>query len=308
MLDRPRRAIVSLSTAALAATLAAGLVAAAAPFPSTIALPNGWLPEGIDSNGTSIWSGSRADGSIWLGSLRTGEGDILVDGATGPAVGIDYEPANGRLWVAGGTSGEVRVYDAWTGEHLATYDFTAGFLNDVIVTEDAAYVTDSQIQQLIVIPLGADGSLPAADDTEAMPLTGDLVYEAGFNVNGIAAKDDWLVLVQSNTGLLFRADPTTGETTLIEGDYDASAGDGIELRGATLWVVRNQFDLVAVLRIDGGLTRATEIGTITDEDLDIPTTATIAAGSLWAVNARFTTPPTPDTTYAIVRLPLTPTD
>ena len=308
MLDRPRRAIVSLSTAALAATLAAGLVAAAAPFPSTIALPNGWLPEGIDSNGTSVWSGSRADGSIWLGSLRTGQGDILVDGATGPAVGIDYEPANGRLWVAGGPSGEVRVYDAWTGEHLATYDFTAGVLNDVIVTDEAAYVTDSGIQQLIVIPLGADGSLPAADDTEAMPLTGDLVYEAGFNVNGIAAKDGWLVLVQSNTGLLFRADPATGETTLIEGDYDASAGDGIELRGATLWVVRNQFDLVAVLRIDGGLTRATEIGTITDEDLDIPTTATIAAGSLWAVNARFTTPPTPDTTYAIVRLPLTPTD
>lgn len=305
---RPRRAVSSVLGAALATTLAAGLAAAAAPFPSTIALPNGWLPEGVDSNGTSIWSGSRADGSIWLGSLRTGQGDILVDGATGPAVGIDYEPANERLWVAGGPSGEVRVYDAWTGEHLATYDFTAGFLNDVIVTDEAAYITDSVVQQLIVIPLGANGSLPAAEDTVAMPLTGDLVYEAGFNINGIAAKGDWLVLVQSNTGLLFRTDPATGETFVIEGDYDATAGDGIELRGTTLWVVRNQLNLVAVLRLDGGLTMATEVGTISDPDLDIPTTATIAAGSLWAVNARFTTPPTPDTTYAIVRLQLTPTD
>ena len=51
-----------------------------------------------------------------------------------------------------------------TGEILETYTFTAGFLNDVAVTEDAVYVTDSLIQQLIVIPLPDDGSVPDPAD------------------------------------------------------------------------------------------------------------------------------------------------
>ena len=41
-----------------------------------------------------------------------------------------------------------------------TYHFTAGFLNDVVVTSHAVYVTDSNIQQLIVIPLGRHGACP----------------------------------------------------------------------------------------------------------------------------------------------------
>ena len=48
------------------------------------------------------------------------------------------------------------------------------------------------------------------------------------------------------------------------------------------------------------------LGEITDPGLDVPTTATVAAGRLWVVNARFTTPPTPDTEYWITQLPLRP--
>ena len=58
-------------------------------------------------------------------------------------VGLDYEDGAHRLWAAGGPTGEVRAYDARTGEILETYSVTAGFLNDVAVTEDAVYVTDS---------------------------------------------------------------------------------------------------------------------------------------------------------------------
>ena len=305
---RPRRVIGAAAAVGLALGLAGGTLAAA-PFPSRIDLPDGWQPEGITSSGTTLWAGSLADGAIYEANLRTGAGTILVPGVPGQAAaGIDYEAARDRLWVAGAGTGAIRVYDASSGSLLAEYHVTAGFLNDVVVTRDAAYITDSSIAQLIVIPLGDDGSLPPADGAVALPLTGDIVYDpATFNANGIDAAHGWLVIVQSNTGLLFRVDPDTGVTTAIGGDYDATLGDGLEIRGSTAWVVRNQVETVAVIRLNGRLTSATQVGTITDpDDLDVPTTATIAAGSLWAVNARFGTPPA-GADYWITRLPLRPT-
>ena len=77
--------------------------------------------------------------------------------------------------------------------------------------------------------------------------------------------------------------------------------DGLELVGSTLYVVRNQLDEVAVYRIRGGTVAFR--GTISSSGLDVPTTIAFAAGRLWAVNARFGTPVTPDTAYWITRLP-----
>ena len=108
---RTRRVLV---TSALAAVFAAASLgpATAESFPDIIPIPTGSLPEGIATGtGTSIYAGSRADGSVWLGDLRTGEGDILVEGTAGRmAVGIKVE--NGLLFVSGGTFGDAYVYDA----------------------------------------------------------------------------------------------------------------------------------------------------------------------------------------------------
>lgn len=41
---------------------------------------------------------------------------------------------------------------------------------------------------------------------------------------------------------------------------------------------------------------------ITDADFDIPTTVMSFANGRYAVNARFTTPVTPDTEYGVVRV------
>jgi hypothetical protein len=302
-----RRVASTLAAIGLGLVLATGTLAAA-PFPSRIDLPTGWQPEGIASSGITAWTGSLANGAILETNLRTGASHVLVPGGGGRvAVGIAYEADHDRLWVAGGPTGFVRAYDASSAELLGEWHVTAGFLNDVIVTDDAAYVTDSGIAQLVVIPFGDDGSLPAAGGARTLPLTGDIVYDpAAFNANGITAARGWLLIVQSNTGLLFRVDPATGETTALDGDYDATLGDGLEVRGSTAWVVRNQVETVAVLRLNGDLTSATEVGTITRPDppdaLDVPTTATIAAGSLWAVNARFGVA-SPDTaSYWVTRL------
>ena len=156
-------------------------------------------------------------------------------------------------------------------------------------------------------PAGPPGQAPGADKAFSLPLTGDIHYTAGFNANGIVAKDGWLILVQSSTGQLFRVNPKTGVALAINlGGGSVLNGDGLELHGRTLYVVRNQDNRVAVFRLGWRLKSAKPLGRLTSSKLDFPTTAAFSLGRLWVVNARFTTPPTPTTPYWITRLPAKP--
>jgi hypothetical protein len=286
---------------------------AAAALPARIDLPDGFQPEGITSGFRSrLYVGSVADGAIWRGSATTGTGRILVPGVIGrQATGLHID-WRGRLWVSGANNHTVRVYNALTGRLLQTYTFpTAGFINDLAISRRAVYATDSNNQQLAVIPLGRFGRLPDPSKATLLPLTGDYVVGAGFNANGIVAKGGWLIIDQSNTGKLFRIDPKTGATRLIDtGGYNVANGDGLALRNGRLYAVRNQDNLVAVLNLGSDLLSASLVGEITSppapNNLDVPTTATFALDRLWVVNARFGTTPTATTPYWITRLPLTP--
>src|SRR5262245_13218038 len=135
---------------------------AAKPFPPVIQLPTGFQPEGIEvGKGTTFYAGSVASGAIYRGNLRTGGGAILVPGgASRPATGIELDSRN-RLFVAGAGSGNAYVYDAKTGALIRTYNFATAptFINDVVVTNDAAYFTDSMKAVLYRVPLGAGGAL-----------------------------------------------------------------------------------------------------------------------------------------------------
>src|SRR5688572_4292375 len=73
-------------------------------FPDLIALPNGWLPEGIvTGRGPVIYSGSRANGAIYAANLRTGQGEIIVPGQAGRvAVGLSFDVRTNYIFVAGG--------------------------------------------------------------------------------------------------------------------------------------------------------------------------------------------------------------
>jgi hypothetical protein len=303
-MTRRRPALAFALVLALAAV--AGPAAAAAPFPSRITLPPSWMPEGITAgDGNTIYVGSLAGGGVWAGDVRTGIGDILVPAWGGAATGVEYDAEGNRLWVAGGPTGTVRVYDASTGALLRHYTFSpAGFLNDLVVTDDAVYVTDSFNAWLDVIPLGPNGELPATDDVTTLPLTG-IVFEPGrFNANGIVAARGWLIVVDSFAGGLFRVNPTTGVATEIEtGGASVANGDGLELRGSTLYVVRNANQLVEVFRLGAGLASATPLGQLTSADLSVPTTGAVQAGRLWVVNARFGIP---TTDYWVSQLPAMP--
>ena len=301
-----KRRLSALFAAAVSVAVLA--MPATAATPHQIDLPNGWAPEGITAGpGTTVYVGSLAGGGIWQADVLTGEGSILVAPIAGKVgVGTEYEAGADRLWVAGGPTGEVRVYDASSGALLETYTFSpAGFLNDLVATDDAIYVTDSGIQQLNVIPLGPGGALPDPADVETLPLTGEITFVPNqFNANGIVEADGWLILVQSNTGQLFRVDPATGEATEIDlGHADVRFGDGLEIHDSTLYVVQNQLNRIEVFQLSSDLESAAFRGFRKSASLDVPTTVAWVAGRLYAVNARFGTPVTPDTEYWITRLP-----
>jgi PQQ-like domain len=281
----------------LAATLLASAALAAAPFPETFPVPPGSQPEGIASGkGTTLYVGSRADGSVYRADARTGRGAVLVPGRPGERGAYGLKLAGGLLYVAGGPFGTGYVYDARTGADVAQHDFDGGFVNDVTVTHRAAYFTDSQKAVLYVVP--RDGGTPST-----LPLGGEWEQVEGFNANGIAATPDGgtLIVVNSTTGKLFAVDARTGVARLIQAPL-VQQGDGILLAGPLLFVVQNRQNKIAVLLLDRRLRRGVLLAELRDPDFDIPTTVARLGFRLYAINARFDTPPEPDTVYEVVKV------
>src|SRR5919198_1700775 len=285
--------------------LALAAVAAVAAFPQVIQLPKGFQPEGIEvGKGTTFYVGSVANGAIYRGNLRTGSGAILVPGAAGKsATGIELDNRN-RLFVAGASTGKASIYDARTGALLRTYNLATPptFINDVVVTQTAAYFTDSQKAVLFRIPIGAGGALGNA---QTIPLTGDFALGTGFNLNGIDATPNGktLIAVQTNKGKLFRIDPTTGVTREISlGGESVPNGDGILLDGKTLYVVQNQLNRVAVIKLSANLSSGRVVTRLTNPNLAVPTTIDDHGKRLYTVNARFGTPNPGSADFQVVQL------
>lgn len=307
------RTFAAAALTGLLAVTAAGAAHAASSQPGggavddLIELPDGFQPEGITiGGGPTAYVGSLADGDVYVVDLRTGEEITTLEGPGTPSVGLKIDE-RGRLFIAGGPTGEARVIDAETGDELATYQLTTGaaFINDVVLTRDGAWFTNSFAAELYFVPLGPGGELPDESEVLTLPLTGDWVQQGMFNANGIAETPDHqaLLVIQSSTATLFRVDPATGEATAVDlGGFPVTAGDGLLVVGTTLYVVQNQLNTVAVFRLAADGTSGTLIDQLTDPAFDVPTTVARFGNSLFLPNARFGTPPTPDTEYDVVRI------
>ena len=296
-----------LTRSLLAVPLA--LVLAATPASAAVDrvdLVTGSMPEGISAGpGSTFFAGARSDGAVYVGDAATGSLRTLVRGRSGEvAVGLLHDPVTQRLWVAGGATGDVTAYDARTGKVL--YEVSAGggrFLNDVAITRDAVYVTDSRRAELVVVPTPG-GALPAKGTVRTLRVTGDYVQPSGFGLNGVRVLPSGELLVVSG-GVLYAVDTATGVADRLEQSGRAlTAGDGLVLDGSTLYVVNGYGgDEVAVLRLapDGGSTQA--VGLLTDAELDRPTTGALVGGDLYVVNGRFGTLATqPDAPVYVTRL------
>lgn len=285
----------TLTAAAGAAGLSAALVVAPSPAvaaagPDRIDLVTGSMPEGIAAGpGTTFFAGARSDGAVYAGDVTTGVVELLVAGdGEGPAVGLLYDARSGLLWVAGGNGGDITAYDAETGEVVFRQVVEgAGFLNDLVITDDAVYVTDSFRNRLTVITLDSQ-AFP--DESRQLVLSGDYVQPAGFGANGIRELPSGdLVLVSG--GVLYAVDPATGTADIIEvSGRQLAGGDGLVIDGSTLYVVNGYGgDEVAVLRLSADSGSAQAVGVVRAQELDRPTTGAIVDGALYVVNGRFQT-------------------
>ncbi|MGA6222783.1 SMP-30/gluconolactonase/LRE family protein [Streptomyces umbrinus] len=275
-------------------------------WPTEFPLPNGFLPEGIAiGRKPYAYMGSRANGALYRTDLRTGEGRILFAGGTGLiAVGLKLDH-DGLLYVAGNT-GVARTHDSRTGEVVATHQLTeptGHFINDVTLLGDRAWFTDSRAAALYGVPRGRAGTV------KTLPLTGDWVQLPDVNnANGIVGTPDGraLIVVKSTPGELYNVNLRTGHATKITliGAANVVNGDGLYRTGRTLYVVQNRLNLISVFHLNSKATTATLTGTITDPRFDVPTTAARFGNRLYLVNARFTSPQTPETTFTGVAVPI----
>ncbi|HEX2087994.1 MAG TPA: hypothetical protein VHF89_20065 [Solirubrobacteraceae bacterium] len=297
----------------LLTALLLALPAAAQQGADTYPLPNGWQPEGIASGPKkTLFVGSIPSGRVLRLDPRTGRTTEVVPQQTGRAA-IGLKHRRGRLFVAGGPTGRLFVYDARTGDTLRDIPVATAptFVNDVALTRTAAWFTDSRRPQLYRLGLGKRGAPRASART--VPITGDLRYDDNPDnneVNGIAASPNGrtLLVVQSNTGLLFKIDAATGAATAVPltgGDGGTLPNaDGILLQGRRLFVVQNRLNKVAVVRLATGFRSGVIEREITHPAFDVPTTVARLGDSLYLPNARFGTPPSPDNEFAVVRVPM----
>ena len=283
--------------------------------PETVPLPDGLRPEGITSGpGTTYYVGSVSDGRIVTGDLFRGTSSVLLPAAPGRSLrGLYRDDRTGLVWAVGGLGSEAHVWAVASSSGAVVSDVLVPggvFLNDLVVTRDAVWVTDSRVDRLTRVALDRRGRAVDEDPT-FRSLTGEWPAYDGTNINANGIRrlpDGSLVLNNSAVGGLWRVDPRTGATTELEvrGGPGLVGGDGLELRGSTLYDVRGSAPTeVSVLQLSrrrhGWV--ATWRGALTDETLDVPSTATWAAGSLWAVNARFGVPAPDTAAYWITQLP-----
>ncbi|MBM6401795.1 hypothetical protein [Phycicoccus sonneratiae] len=283
-------------------------------LPDTVRLPDGIQPEGITSGpGTTYYVGSLNDGRIVTGDLARGRQRVLLPGATGRQLrGLRWDGRSGLVWAVGnvGIVAHVWAVDARRGTVVADIVVPGGgFLNDLDIAGRTVWVTDSRVDRLTAIELDKRGR-PTSGTPRFVPLGGDWPGYDGTNLaaNGIRVTRGTALLDHSTEGGLWAADPRTGRVreVPVSGGPGITGGDGLELRGSTLWVVRGSGqNEVSVLSLGCGHREWTARwrGALTDKTLDVPSTATYAAGSLWAVNARFGTPSPATASYWVTRLP-----
>lgn len=276
-------------------------------FPEQVFLPVGFSPEGIvNGKGSQFYVGSILSGAIYKGDFRTGVGSVLVPPSGGFAIGLDYDSRSDYLYVAGAT-GISYVYNATTGglvDIITLYTLPAPtFINDCVVTKDAAYFTDSFRDVIYKVALTKNGLLADPIEVDEITLTGDFQFvpyapppALTINGNGIVASPDGkkLVISHSLLGLIYLVDPATGVSTEIDlGGVTLENADGLVLKGRTLYVVQNFNNQISVVELSPDYTEGKLVEVITHDQFKIPATATMFGNRLYAVNARFDVAPPP---------------
>jgi sugar lactone lactonase YvrE len=289
--------VFTTTTAMLAAVV---MPVMAAPPRDVIVLPGASSAEGIAKGaGATFYAGDLFGGDIFRGNLQRGTAELFIDAPDGRmAVGMSADLRHGMLFVAGGFRGGAYVYDTRTGITVASYqlgDPASTFINDVTVTRNGAWFTDSRNGRLFFVPVSSAG-VPGLESV--LELSGPAADTSGdFNLNGIAATADGktLIVAHSGNGALYTVNPASGASSTING-VSVPNVDGIVLEAGRLWAVQNFNNQVSRVRLSPDLTSGVVEHVIIHDAFQIPTTAIRFGNRLAVVNAKFDTglPPTAD--------------
>jgi sugar lactone lactonase YvrE len=214
------------------------------------------------------------------------------------AVGMKFDAGTNLLFVAGGATGMAYIYDIETGESVER-TLAPGFINDVTLTPQGAWFTNSAAAELYFIPVGPGGEIGAV---EVLTLSGPAA-DAGdqFNLNGIASAKGGRVLfvAHSGNGEIYTVNPETGASALVEG-VSVPNVDGILVQGQRLWAVQNFSNQISRIDLANNFSSGVIEDVITSTGFNTPATAALFGNTLAAVNAQFILP---DTEYEVVLVP-----
>jgi sugar lactone lactonase YvrE len=295
-----RRVAVPLLLLAVVAALAAP--AAAARPAQVIVLPGATSAEGIAAGGgATFYAGDLVAGDIFRGNLQRGSAERFIDAPAGRmAAGMKVNVAHQLLFVAGGFTGQGYIYDTATGATVASYQFgtpDGSLINDVALTKDGAWFTDSFQAQLYFVPVSRAGIPAPTFRTLALsgPAAALSPVAGAVNLNGIQATPDGktLIVAHSANAQLDTVDPATGASASIAGVRVPNV-DGILLEAGRLWAVQNFSNQIARIRLAPDLAAGVVEAVITSPLFQVPTTAARFGSRLAVVNAKFDTgiPPT----------------
>jgi len=287
----------------LALVAAVAAPAAAARPAEVIVLPGASSAEGIAAGrGATFYAGDLFAGDIFRGNVQRGTAELFIDAPAGRmAVGMAADLAHQLLFVAGGFTGQAYVYDLRSGATVATYQLGApasSLINDVALTKDGAWFTDSFQAQLYFVPVSRAGVPGPTFRTLGLsgPAT-TLIGNGAVNLNGIqaTANGKTLIVAHSANAQLYTVDPATGASATIAG-VSVPNVDGIVLEAGRLWAVQNFSNQIARIRLAPDLTSGVVEEVITSQLFQVPTTAARFGSRLAVVNAKFDTgiPPTAD--------------
>jgi sugar lactone lactonase YvrE len=225
---------------------------------------------------------------------------LFIDAPAGRmAAGMTVNVAHDLLFVAGGFTGQAYIYDTRSGATVASYQFgtpDSSLINDVALTKDGAWFTDSLQAQLYFVPVSRAGVPGLTFRTLALSgPAATLIGNGAVNLNGIqaTANGKTLIVAHSANAQLDTVDPTTGASATIAG-VSVPNVDGIVLEAGRLWAVQNFSNQVSRIRLRPDLSSGVVEEVITSPLFQIPTTAARFGRRLAVVNAKFDTgiPPT----------------
>lgn len=287
-----RRAVIwFIAITALILPAAVPASAGESPGDNVIVLDGATSAEGIAAGrGTTFYAGELESGDIFKGDIREPEATRFIDApADREAVGMKFDVRTNLLFVAGGRTGKAFIYNTKTKEAVGEFALAPGFINDVTLTRDGAWFTNSARGELYQLQVSRDGK---SGTVTPLPLVGPAGELPGaFNLNGITSAKGGRVLIVAHSAkqALFTVNPGTGQSALIATEKLPNV-DGIIARGKTVWVVQNFLNQVSRVKLSHDLSAGEVRDVITSDSFQIPTTAALFGNTLAAVNAKFDEP------------------